>query len=170
MIARIKIPRPSANIGEVAVTRLFKSENDPIAKGEPLAELTTDKAVFELEAPVSGTVRKMLADEKSVLPVGFILALVGSPDEPLPDAEAWNRKVLAKHRGEPLGARQTKRDGDAKPSSSRTGGAERAVRATPAARRLAREKGLDLKIVARALGRERINEKAVADYLANNAR
>ncbi len=160
MIAKVKIPKPSANIGEVAVTRWFKSENEAVAKGEPLAELTTDKAVFEMDAPVAGVVRKILAREKSVLPVGYVIALVGPPDEPLPDVATWNRNKIDALRGDRPAAALTKRSPE--PERATAGGT---VRATPAARRLAREKGIDLKAVARELAAERIDEKTLANWL-----
>ena len=68
-------------LGETAdqakIERWHKSEGDAVTKGEVLLEITTDKAAFEVESPRSGTVRKLLADVKSLLPVGYVIALVG---------------------------------------------------------------------------------------------
>jgi len=54
--------------------------------------MTTDKACFDIEAPRAGVVRRILADAKSTLPVGYIIALIGDPDDPLPDVSAANSR------------------------------------------------------------------------------
>ncbi len=159
MIATVKIPKISANVGEVTVTRWLKQEREPIARGEALAELTTDKAAFDLEAPAGGVVRKILAREQSVLPVGYVIALVGSAEDALPNVDAANRRALAMHRGED--AARPPPPNPARKKTARSG----TVRATPAARRLARKNGVDLQAVAAAIHGGIVNEKAVRDHL-----
>ena len=157
MITRIKLPKLSANVEEATVTAWFKREGDTVRKGEPLVEITTDKAAIELEAPRGGVVRKILAREKSVVPAGYILALVGKPDDELPELAAANRAILARHRDSAAPSRRAARTG-----GRRTGGA---VRATPAARRLAREQGLDLKDVRAAFNADVITEETIGEFL-----
>lgn len=136
MISRVKIPKLSANIDEVTITGWFKKQGDTVAKGEPLAEITTDKAVFEFESPRSGIVLRILAAEKSVLPESYVIALIGKASDSLPDVSAVNKKLLDQHRR--IIGKKTRRSRRTKKILGKS------VRATPAARRLAREQGVDL--------------------------
>lgn len=160
MITRVKLPKISANIEEAAVTAWFKREGERVRKGEALVEITTDKAAIEMEAPRAGVVRRILAREKSIVPVGYVLALLGGPDDELPDVEKANRRVLQRHRAAAAAAPQATRPG----SRGRAG----AVRATPAARRLAREHGLDLAALRKQVKGEVITETAVREFLGRN--
>ena len=157
MITKVKVPKLSANVEEVTVTGWFKSEGDEVRKGEPLVEMTTDKACFEVEAPRSGFLRQALAGEKSTLPVGYVVALIGNADDPLPDVAESNRRLLDKHRRSLDGARESGRK-----TATRK---RRAVRATPAARRLAREFKIDLGRVKERLNVDVVTENSVKAYL-----
>jgi len=70
VVENVRIPQVSANIDEVAVTAWLRREGDRVRKGEALVELTTDKACIEHPAPRTGVLRRILAPEKSLLPVG----------------------------------------------------------------------------------------------------
>jgi len=157
MITRIKLPKLSASIEEATITAWFKREGDPVRKGEALLEITTDKAAVEFEAPRGGTLRKILAREKSVVPVGYVLALVGHPDDALPDVAEANAAILARLRE---AAAPTRR-----PAKDRRRKKGRSVRATPAARRLAREHDLDLEEVKAALKATVVTEESIEAFL-----
>ena len=159
MITKFRFPKIDANIEEATVTLWRKAEGSTVRKGEVILELTTDKGVVEIEAPHSGVVRKILAPVNSTLPVGYILALIGDAHEPLPDVATANRALLEQHRQ--AAGKQT-RAASGGPSGKET------IRATPAARRLAREKGIDLAAVKKTLSVEVVNESAIADYLASH--
>jgi pyruvate dehydrogenase E2 component (dihydrolipoamide acetyltransferase) len=66
---------------EGVVVKWLKREGDRVASGDALAEIETDKAVLELEATTAGVLRKILAQEDSKVPVGQLLAVIGSADE-----------------------------------------------------------------------------------------
>lgn len=163
MIAKVATPKFDANIVEVTIGAWLLKEGAAVRKGEPLVELITDKIAFEYEAPASGVLRKILAREKSVVPVGYILALVGDPAEPLPDVERINQKMMAKSRGVSGAARVT-----ARPAAGKAADNSAAVRATPAARRLAREHDLDLRALAKAAGGAAITEEMVRSLLTRS--
>lgn len=160
MIKKVRFPQIDANIAEATITRWLKAEGEKLKKGELLLEITTDKGAIEVEAPVGGTLRRIVAAVNSTVPVGYVLALVGDPGDALPDVSAENREILAKHQAEL---------GKAPPAAAEipkaAGGV---VRATPAARRLAREKGVDLAAVQQALKVEIVNEDAINRFLAAN--
>ena len=160
MITRVSIPKFDANMVEVTVGAWLIREGATVRKNDPLVELITDKAAFEFEAPVSGVLRKILAREKSIVPVGYILGLIGGSDDVLPDVDRFNQKLLARSRkaaGVP--EKETGKTADA-PTGERA-----VVRATPAARRLAREKGIDLHNLKQTMSGEVITEEMVLAWL-----
>jgi pyruvate dehydrogenase E2 component (dihydrolipoamide acetyltransferase) len=152
-MTRIIIPQLDVNLVEVTLTRWRKQPGDTVAAGESLAELTTDKAAYELEAPTAGTLLAVYATEKSIMPTGFIAGIIGAPGEEDLAAEADNAALVASYCG-PAAA--------AAPARER-----RAVRirATPLVRRLAQEKGIDLAKVQAETGAEIISEAVLAPYL-----
>ena len=151
-MTRITIPQLDANLVDVTLTRWRKAIGDAVAAGDTLAELTTDKAVYELESPAAGTLIAIYAADKSVVPTGFIVGLIGATGENDPDAEAENADLMTAYRG-PAAA----------PAPSRDRGAR--VRATPRARRLAQDNGIDLAKVQAETGAEVIDETVLAPYL-----
>jgi len=154
-MTRIIIPQLDANLIDVTITRWRKQVGDSVTAGESIAELTTDKAVYELEAPAAGTLLFIYAAEKSVVPTGFAVGLIGNPGESDPEAEAANAARLAAFRGTPVAAKE---HAAVKEHAAR-------VRATPRARRLAQEKGLDLAQIQAETGAELIDEKVLDAYL-----
>ena len=113
---------------------------------------------------VAGTLRRAYATDKSVIPIGYAIAFVGTPEEPLPEGvEEDNARLLAEHQA----AARTDLDLKAKLAQTLQG---RRVRATPAARRVAREGGVTLEAVAAWLGEERsVEESDVRRYLQEQA-
>ncbi len=152
-MTRITIPQLDANLVDVTVTRWRKTIGDTVKAGESIAELTTDKAVYELEAPADGTLLAIYAAEKSVVPTGFTAGLIGEPGE----ADAAAQAAQA---GQPE-ACGSAAAADAAPARDRG----TRVRATPRARRLAQEKGLDLAKIQSETGAEVIDETVLAPYL-----
>jgi len=152
-MTRITIPQLDANLVDVTVTCWRKHIGDTVAAGEGIAELTTDKAVYELEAPSDGTLLAIYAAEKSVVPTGFTVGLIGVPGESDPEAEAANEARLAAFRTASAPAASPAHDRGTR------------IRATPRARRLAQEKGLDLAKIKAETGADLIDEKILAPYL-----
>ena len=157
-MTRILVPQLDANTIDVTVTAWRKRPGDAVREGESLAELTTDKAVFDLEAPASGTLLAVLAAPKSVVPSGYILGVIGAAGESDAAAEAENAAILAAYRAA---------TGTAAPAAAAAAAAKSAarVRATPKARRLAQQRGLDLARVQAETGAEVIDETVLAAYL-----
>jgi pyruvate dehydrogenase E2 component (dihydrolipoamide acetyltransferase) len=72
------VPKLSATMETVKVLRWLKQVGDKVAMGEPLVELETDKAAMEVESPAEGTLEEILGAEGEDLPVGAILARLGT--------------------------------------------------------------------------------------------
>lgn len=76
MPIEVRISRWSDSSDECSLIKWLKAEGDPVAQGEPIAELETDKATVELESPAQGILQKTLVPEGSALRVGDMIALV----------------------------------------------------------------------------------------------
>jgi len=166
MATKIRMPKIDANVEEGSIGRWLKQAGDPVQPGDPLVEIITDKATFELAVECGGIVRSHVAAEKSVVPVGYVIALLADDEqEPLPDVSQENEEVMRRYlESTVLGAAEAagRAGADADPSDPSARAAR--ARATPAARRLARQKGVPLEEIQ--LSQERpIQESDVVEYL-----
>ena len=128
---------------EATIGRWAVAPGDAVTAGQVVVELITDKVAYELSSTESGTVLAVLAAEKSVVPVGTVLAAVGEGGEALPALAVWaerNRQLSASREA----ALTALNEATAADGLAPTAAVARTVRATPAARRLARERGVDL--------------------------
>jgi len=139
MATEIKLPRLGQGMESGTIVKWLKSEGDPVEKGEPLYELDTDKVTQEVEADASGVLLKIAISEGEV-EVGKTIAVIGEQGESVPDetpAPEAAAKPEAKRESPPSEtlqqtvARDERRDGDR-------------VKASPLARRIARERGIEL--------------------------
>src|SRR5512140_408701 len=81
MAETINMPKLGFDMAEGTLIRWLKKLDDPVKKGEVLAEIETDKATVEVESPAGGVVRKLLVDEGAVVPIGMPIASVGTAAE-----------------------------------------------------------------------------------------
>jgi pyruvate/2-oxoglutarate dehydrogenase complex dihydrolipoamide acyltransferase (E2) component len=173
MIHKITLPKFDANITEATVGAWRRKEGDPVRQGDVLVDLITDKANVELTSETDGVLRKIVACEKSQVPLGYVVALVGEPDDELPDVSAENRRrmeeYLASVTGKTVSAPPAA-EGTEKGTGALKAGLQSRfpvpfsparVRATPRARRLAREHGIDLVRVQKNTGVDVVTEKEV---------
>jgi pyruvate dehydrogenase E2 component (dihydrolipoamide acetyltransferase) len=86
MASQIVMPKMSDTMEEGLVVKWLKREGDRVASGDALAEIETDKAVLELEATTPGVLRRIIAQEDSKVPVGQPIAVIGSEDEDISSA------------------------------------------------------------------------------------
>ena len=169
-MTRITVPFLDANILDVTVVKWHKAIGDAVAEGEVVAEVSSDKAAYEIESPVTGTLLAILAPEKSIVPVKTILGVVGAPGESDDGAAAENARILSEYRATITGAPASRPSSAPAPVKLREApGAQGQLRATPKARRLAEAQGIDLAAVAQANGGvSMVTEKMVADFAAAN--
>ena len=85
MAELFKMPKLGMDMEEGIVVRWLKAEGDTVTKGEPIAEIETDKSSVEVESPAGGTVLKLFCQEDEALPCGTPIACIGMPGEPIPD-------------------------------------------------------------------------------------
>jgi pyruvate dehydrogenase E2 component (dihydrolipoyllysine-residue acetyltransferase) len=88
MAETISMPKLGFDMSEGVLVRWVKNEGENINKGDVLAEIETDKATVEVESSASGVVRKLLAGQGDVVPVGAPIAIVGTADEKIEEPQA----------------------------------------------------------------------------------
>src|SRR6188508_1894623 len=81
MATKVTMEALSPTMEEGRLVKWNKNEGDPVATGDVLAEVETDKAVMELVARSDGVMRKRIANEGDSSPVGTLLAIIGTADE-----------------------------------------------------------------------------------------
>ena len=81
MAEYIVMPKLGFDMREAELVSWLKEEGDPVAKGDVVAEIESDKATLELEAQASGTLLKKLEDVGAIVAVGANIAIVGEEGE-----------------------------------------------------------------------------------------
>ncbi|HLX20860.1 MAG TPA: E3 binding domain-containing protein, partial [Gaiellaceae bacterium] len=137
MATEVKLPRLGQGMESGTIVRWLKSEGEPVKKGEPLYELDTDKVTQEVEAEANGVLLKISVPEGEV-EVGRTIAFIGNEGETVvveaPAAPKAEASTPAEKTPEAAPA----------PEPQTTNGR---IKASPLARRLARERGIDLAAV-----------------------
>ena len=140
-----------------------KKEGEAIAKGEPLLEVETDKAVVEIESPADGILAGIKAQAGDVIPVGQTIAWIVNAGEKPPAEEtsaASGRRMDSKPSSDTAAAAPANNSVAA--SAARVSGA----RISPKARRLAREHGVDVSRVRGTGGEGEILAEDILAYVA----
>lgn len=165
------MPKLGFDMAEGKLVRWVKAEGEPVAKGEVLAEIETDKATVEVEAQAEGVVRKHLVAEGTMVPVGAPIAVIGDPEEEidlqalLGEAGAEAAEAPPAPTPEEAGAPQPAAappKAEARQAGTLPGG----VRASPVARRLAAEHGIDLQALQGSGPGGRIRKRDVEAAIA----
>jgi pyruvate dehydrogenase E2 component (dihydrolipoamide acetyltransferase) len=148
MAVEVKLPRLGQGMEAGTIVRWLKAEGDDVAKGEPLYELDTDKVTQEVEAEAGGVLLKIVVPEGEV-DVGTTIAVIGAQGE---DVSAIVAAVSAGNGGAAAPAPpapEAPREAEAAaPEPARVAALAEVpagrVKASPLARRIARERGVDL--------------------------
>jgi len=152
-MAEVIMPKMGDAMVQGKIVAWRKKEGEPVQKGEPLVEIETDKVNVELEAEASGVLTRILAREGETVPVGQVIAYIDGPEVP-PAAPSPPAAEPAVSAAEPVQV----------PSPE----AER-IKASPLARRLAAQHGIDLTQVRGTGPGGRIVERDIEAYLARRA-
>ena len=145
MATKVVMEALSPTMEEGQVTKWLKGEGDKVASGDTLAEVETDKAVMELVARGDGVLRKIVVPEGKTVEVGSLVAVIGAEDE---DISSWavETAVPAAVESSDGGAADVAALPTGKAPAAASGDGGR-VRASPVARRIASERGIDLAAV-----------------------
>ena len=155
MAVEVVMPKFGLTMTEGTIQQWFKSEGDPIKAGEALFEVETEKVLYEVEAPADGTVATLLYAVEAVVGVGLPVAIIAEAGEEVAEvaaryATAAAAPVAAPPEPAPVAA-------SAAPPAEKRG----RVPVTPAARKLAKEHGIDLSGVTGTGPRGRITREDV---------
>ncbi|MEC7884961.1 MAG: biotin/lipoyl-containing protein, partial [Chloroflexota bacterium] len=155
MATELKMPQMGYDMEEGTVVRWLKEEGSTVVRNEPVAEIETDKAVVEFESEAEGILLRIVANEGSIVPVGETIALVGLEGEEadnVPSAGSTESDDSDNAKQEELTS-ESERHEVQEPirnitQESSEGTPTTRILATPVARRIADELGIDLKQVA----------------------
>jgi len=150
----ITMPKWGLTMKEGKITKWFKQEGDPVKKGEELFEVETEKITNKVEAVASGILFQIVVTVGTTVPVGTIVAIIAEPGE-------QPKRIEGVQMGEVVGAAATLPSGLVPSKEPR---AEKFVLATPAARRLVKELGIDLAKVPGTGPGKQVKEADVTKY------
>ncbi|MEJ5294214.1 MAG: biotin/lipoyl-containing protein, partial [Fimbriimonadales bacterium] len=155
----IIMPKMGDAMEEGTLVRWLKQEGDAVKEGEPIAEIATDKATIEIEAPGSGILKGIRVPEGAVVPINTPLAYIVAEGESVPTEGTTPATPPAAAKEAPAPAtppaavsQPVSTDGDR-------------VKASPLARKIAREHGIDLRLIQGTGPQGRIVERDVLAYL-----
>ena len=131
------MPQMGFDMREGTLVRWLKQPGDKVQRGEPIAEVETDKAVVEIESFHTGVVKELLVAEGQTVPVGSPIAVVDTGEDE--DADAVPAAPSA-----PAGVAAPAQPSAPAPPAPRADGAGR-IKASPLARRLAAQHGISLR-------------------------
>ncbi len=167
MPTEITVPQLSESIVEATVGHWLKHEGEAVAEGEPLVELETEKVNMEVPAPGAGTLSRIITPEGATVGIGAVLAVVDetaqtaaapAPIAPTPSAAEAQQGAAADGATAP-----------AEPASMPAESSGEPVSATPLARKMASERGVDLRHVTGTGIEGRVTHHDVATYLSAQA-
>lgn len=165
----VTMPKLGFDMAEGTLVRWVILEGEPVKKGAVLAEIETDKATVEVEANTSGTLLRHLVDPGSVVPVNTPIAIIGQPGEEIPRIDGQedfeSQPATESEEAPPAAASIT----ESLPEID-TGTLPGGVRATPLARRLAQESGIDIRNIPGSGPSGRIRKEDVQAYIEGQAR
>ena len=170
MISEVTMPSMGADMTEGTIVKWLKAEGDQIGRGDKLAEVETDKTVVEMEAYAEGLLRKIVVSEGSLVQVGAVIAFIGDADDDIPEVAAAAPAAEAAPEapaGTPAPAptptpepvQQAALAPVAVPASQ--GGR---IKASPIARKIAEEKGVDIAAITGTGPGGRITKSDVENF------
>ncbi|MFY9270332.1 MAG: dihydrolipoamide acetyltransferase family protein [Candidatus Manganitrophaceae bacterium] len=181
MANRVVMPKLTDTMEEGVLLQWYKQEGDRVESGDPIAEVETDKAVMDLEAFASGILKKILVPKGYVVPSGDLIALIAREDERIDEILAHEtlprmRKREEKGTPEKAQVQSIAPSPPKKPSAPppvavsfptpEAGLPSEEIKASPLARKIAQERGIDLRNVKGSGPRGRITQRDVEGVVA----
>lgn len=157
MPVEVILPKVDMDMESGQISRWYAKDGDSVSKGQLLFEIETDKAAMEVDAPASGFLRDVKAEEGATVPVGQAVAWIYAEGESY-NAAAPNmadEEQVAVDEAKPLPGQVEETLAETTPKS------DAGIRATPLARRIARETGIDLASLRGSGPKGRIQKKDV---------
>ena len=156
MATAVRMPALGQTSDDMTLLRWLKAEGAVVQEGEPLLEIETDKATLEVEASASGTLLRILCGEGETVTAGTLLGWLGEPGEQIVETE-------------PAGGAEGATTPEAAPAQEHRPPpvSHGRVLATPAARMLAKELGVDITLVTGSGPDGRIERRDIEAFAAS---
>ncbi|MGD8293618.1 MAG: 2-oxo acid dehydrogenase subunit E2, partial [Desulfobacterales bacterium] len=145
MATRVFMPKAGMAMEEGTIIQWFKKEGDRVATGDPLLEIETDKVNMEVEAPASGVLLKIIRPVGETVPVTETIGWIGEPGEEVAENEEPQIAGVAVAASAQEESAVVTAQAQSAPVLAASLGK---IAATPLARKLAAEKGIDLSTIA----------------------
>lgn len=155
MATEVKMPKLGMAMHEGVVAKWLRNDGDTVERGEPIVEIESEKITYQVEAPAEGVLHHA-AREGETYPIGAMLGYIAAPGEAVPEPG------LVAPPGEAPSVPPVEA---AAPAATPRRPRRQFVRASPVARRLAREHGIDLAEVKGTGPGGRVIEKDVRAFL-----
>lgn len=195
MAEKIEMPKLSDTMEEGVIAKWNVKEGDQVSSGDVIAEVETDKATMEVEVFDSGTILKIMVEEGAAVPLGGTMAIIGEegedisellngdsePEEKTESKESDKKTDDKKEKKESdksdkkedfdpilgdLNGKEKKKDSEKKSGSENSDGR---IKASPIARKMAEDKGIDLASVDGSGPDGRVIKKDIEDYKPSEA-
>ena len=150
MATQVILPKLTYEMEEGLIVEWLCEEGNAVAAGQALFVVETDKASIEVQAEEAGILLRVLVPTDATVPVGAAVAWIGAPGDPIPEAEALHPPK--------------EQEAVSSQDITVTSRDREAVVASPVAKRLARELGIDLEDVQKHVGQKRVREADVRAY------
>lgn len=141
MATAVNMPKLGLSMKEGTVGKWLKNEGDIVKKGEVLLEVMTDKISNKIDAPVDGTLLKIIANKKAKLPVGGLLGIIGSAGEDI------SQLAAAGSAGKATVPAKAPAGNAARTLNAAVAVAGERVKISPAARAMAEANGIDYSLL-----------------------
>lgn len=182
MAIKIEMPKLSDTMEEGVIAKWNIKEGDKVSAGDIIAEVETDKATMEVEAFDEGTVLKIFVEEGDAIPLGGLMAVIGDEGENIDDLVSDSDSGSASSASEADDSSKEQDDSDdssasesekkeEKPAEKQTSSSDEdgRIKASPLAKKMAEEKGIDLSDVDGSGPEGRIVKKDIEDYTPSAA-
>jgi pyruvate dehydrogenase E2 component (dihydrolipoamide acetyltransferase) len=157
----VKMPKFGETMTEGTIFNWIAEEGDQIEIGDPLFEIETDKASLEVEAEEAGILAKILVKENETAPIGDLVAVIAEEGEDIDSLDFGSES--SKESSEEKSSEKVEKEVKKTEKTIRAEGEK--IKASPAAKRLAKEKDIELKDVQPGEGRDAVIEADVRDYI-----
>lgn len=165
------MPSMGADMTEGTIAKWLKAEGDQVSRGDKLAEIETDKTIVEMEAYAEGVLRQITAEEGSLVQVGTVIAYIGDLEDEIPevvsapvveqsDTQTPDQPLTPVEPDLSIGQSDTAMD----PPVTVTSAGDGRVKASPIARKIAAEKGIDIATVPGTGPGSRITKADVENF------
>ena len=158
MATVITMPKLGLTMTSGSVAKWHKKEGDRVEKGEVILEVSTEKITYKVEAPESGVLRKILTQPGTKVPIGTPLCIIAAMDEDISE-------LLKEAPSAPAAEKPAQPEAKPAPVAVKPAGEEVLIKATPIAKKIAKEHGIDLALVTGTGPGGRIVEKDVLDFI-----